>query len=310
MGRVMSSSVLYFLAGLVLLIAGIEIMRRGLLVLSRTRLENIIKRATASSLKGFLWGTAATALVQSSTAVTVLAVGMVNARVLTFNQSLGIVLGANVGTCITVQFLALDLKEIALPLLMVGILLLLPSRSRGAGTAAAGTGLTLLGLGLMAGSLAPFHDSPTLLGTLNAAAASPWQGLAAGTIIAAFLHSSTAVAGMAIILAGEGLLNPLVALHIILGANMGTCATALIASTFSSRAAKRTAMAHLVINLAGVLFILPFLPVCLHLLTILSGETSKIIAHFHTLFNLLSSLMALPFIGILARFLVFLLPDR
>ncbi|GEA16684.1 Na/Pi-cotransporter [Moorella sp. E308F] len=299
---------LQFAAGVSLLLLGVQLLRRGLVALGRSYLEIMIRRATATPWQGFIWGTLATALVQSSTAVTVLTVGLVDGGAISFYQSLGVILGANVGTCVTVQFLSLNLSKITLPLLVVGIPLILVPSSRAAGTACAGTGLIFFSLDLMTSSLLPFRDSPALLGLLSIAAASPWQGILAGTLLTGLLHSSSVVAGMAMVLAGHGVLPPSGALHIVLGANIGTCLTALIAALFSSRAAKRTALAHLVINVTGAILCLPFLPLILQLLTWLTPDLPRQVAHFHTLFNLVSSLAALPFTSLLARLLETLLP--
>ncbi|WP_406678142.1 Na/Pi cotransporter family protein [Moorella sp. ACPs] len=299
---------LQFAAGVCLLLLGVQLLRRGLVALGRSYLEIMIRRATATPWLGFFWGTVATALVQSSTAVTVLTVGLVDGGVISFYQSLGIILGANVGTCVTVQFLALNLGNIALPVLAAGIPLILVPSARAAGTACVSIGLIFFSLDLMATALLPFKDSPALLGSLSAATGA-WQGILAGTLLTALLHSSSVVAGMAMVLAGHGILPPLGALHIVLGANIGTCLTAIIAALFSSRAAKRTALAHLVFNAAGAILCLPFLPLMLQLLAWLTPDLPRQVAHFHTLFNLVSSLIALPFTGLLAWLLETLLPD-
>lgn len=301
--------ILQFAVGVILLLVGVQFLRQGLVALGRSYLEVMIRRATATPWQGFFWGAVATALVQSSTAVTVLTVGLVDGGVISFYQSLGIILGANVGTCVTVQLLALNLSKIALPALIMGIPLILAPSTRSAGTACLGTGLIFFSLDLMATALLPFQDSPALLGLLSAAATSPWQGLVAGTLLTGFLHSSSVVTGMAMVLADHGVLPPPGALHIVLGANIGTCLTALIAALFSSRAAKRTALAHLVINATGAFLCLPFLPPALYFLNWLTPDLPRQVAHFHTLFNLVSSLAALPLVGILARLVELLLPD-
>lgn len=298
-----------FAAGVCLLLLGVQWLRQGLVALGRSYLEVMLRRATATPWRGFFWGTVATALVQSSTAVTVLTVGLVDGGVISFYRSLGIILGANVGTCVTVQLLAFKLSKIALPALVISMPLLLMPSTRPAGTACLGTGSIFFSLDLMATALLPFKDSPFLLGLLSAAALNPWQGLLAGTLLTGFLHSSSVVTGMAMVLAGHDVLPPVGAMHIVLGANIGTCLTALIAALFSSRAARRTALAHFVINTAGAFFILPFLPLTLCFLHWLTPDIPRQVAHFHTLFNLLSSLAVLPFIGILARLLESLLPD-
>lgn len=305
----MFKSLVKFAAGTALLLLGVQLLRRGLWYSSHGWLPRILRRATSTPVKGFLWGTIATAVLQSSTAITVLAVGLVDGGTLTFYQSLSIVLGANVGTCLTVQLLALDLQVLALPTLGLGSALTLHRSSRPAGMTLLGCGLIFYSLNLMSTALAPFQRGTTLPGFLSAMGTSSWQALLAGTMLTAFLHSSSVVTGMAMVLASQGVLPLSGAVAVVLGANIGTCITALLAALFSSRAAKRTALAHLFINVSGALILLPFLSPVIPLLSFLSADPARQVAHFHTLFNLFSSLAALVVIKPLALFLTWLVPD-
>ncbi|MGI9951172.1 Na/Pi symporter [Moorellaceae bacterium AZ2] len=305
----MLNPLVQFNVGIALLLLGVQMLRTGLVNWGHNRLKHILRRVTSTPLKGFFWGTVATALVQSSTAVTVLAVGLVDGGTITFYQSLGIVLGANVGTCVTVQLLALDLKALALPTFCLGAALALPPRSRPVGIASLGCGLIFGSLDLMGTALSPFEGGNSLRGYLAAMAATPLQGLMAGTVLTAFLHSSSVVTGIAIVLVSQGVISLLGALTLVLGANIGTCLTSILAALLSSRAAKRTAMAHLVINVSGAFVLLPFLPLTAPLLSLLSSDPGRQVAHFHTLFNLFSSLAALVVIKPLALFLTRLVPD-
>ncbi|MBE3580452.1 MAG: Na/Pi cotransporter family protein [Thermoanaerobacteraceae bacterium] len=305
----MLNPLVQFNIGIALLLLGVQLLRHGLVNWGHSQLQRILRRATSTPLRGFFWGTLATALVQSSTAVTVLAVGLVDGGAITFYQSLGIVLGANVGTCVTVQLLALDLEALALPALSAGAVLTLARRSRAVGIASLGCGLIFGSLGLMGAVLSSYEGSHSLRGYLSAMAATPLQGLVAGTLLTAFLHSSSVVTGVAMVLVSQGVISLLPALALVLGANIGTCITAILASLLSSWAAKRTAMAHLFINVSGAFLILPFLSLAATLLPLLTPDPGRQVAHFHTLFNLFSSLAALVVIKPLALFLTWLVPD-
>ncbi|MDK2820405.1 MAG: phosphate:Na+ symporter [Clostridia bacterium] len=305
----MTLMLLKFIVGLILLLIGVELLRKGLWELGHSKIEKIIQKATINPWRGFALGTIITAFIQSSSAVTVLTVGLVNGGVISFYQSLGLILGANLGTCITVQIMALDLTQISIPLIFIGILISTLKRTKSLGIAFLGFGLIFISLDFMAKALLPFKNSLLLLGPLSNAATNPWQGLTAGIILTGLLQSSSVVIGMTIVLCSQEILTSLGALNIILGANIGTCFTAIVASIFSSKAAKRTALAHLLINAIGALLVLPLLPLINSVLNWVTPDLPKQLAQFHTLFNLLSSLAALPFLKILAWFLTRIVPD-
>ncbi|MCG0277013.1 MAG: Na/Pi symporter, partial [Thermanaeromonas sp.] len=240
-------------AGIGLLLLGVNLLRSGLVSLSHSRLERLLQRATDNPWKGFFWGTLATALVQSSTATTVLIVGMVDSKTISFYQGLSLVLGANVGTCLTVHLLAFNLQTLAWPAVISGFLFLILRFSRPVGLSLLGCGLIFSSLYLLCWASAPLKHSTSLPGLLTALGTSPWQALLAGMVFTAFLHSSSAVTGITMVLTAEGVVTMPGALSIVLGANIGTCSTALIAALFSSRAAQRTALANLLINIGGAL---------------------------------------------------------
>lgn len=298
-----------FAAGTILLLSGIRILRTGLWHSGHGWLERALQRAAGNPIQGFLWGTIATAVLQSSTALTVLTVGLVDGGALSFYQALSLVLGANVGTCVTVQLLTLDLDAISLPALILGSALSLHRHWRPAGAVLAGCGLIFYSLELMSTALAPFHRGNALPGFLTALGRSSWQGLLAGTMLTAFLHSSSVVTGMAMVLASREVLPLPGALSLVLGANVGTCITAILAALFSSRAAKRTALAHLLLNIGGAVAVLPFLSLVSPLLSLLSRDPAQQVANFHTLFNLFFSLVGLMALKPWARLLMRLVPD-
>jgi len=244
--------------------------------------------------------------VQSSTAVTVLTIGLVDGGWISFDQSLGIILGANVGTCLTVQLMALDLHAWACPLILMGLVLILWPGGRASGLALVGVGVMFFSLELLENSLEAWQKSKAWLFLLPHL--DPIRGFLAGIFMATGFHSSSVVTGITMVLFEQKFLSALLALAVVLGANIGTCATGLLASLFSSRAAQRTALAHLLVNILGALMFFPLLPLLAPLLPLLSRDPGFQITHFHTLFNLASSLVFLPFTGILAGILEKLLP--
>ncbi|SMB94164.1 phosphate:Na+ symporter [Thermanaeromonas toyohensis ToBE] len=305
----MGAILFWFTMGIGILLLGVYLLRSGLMALSHSRLERFLRQATHTPWKGFIWGALATALVQSSTATTVLTVGMVDSKAISFYQGLSLILGANVGTCLTVQLLAFDLQALAWPAIILGTLFLIPRPSRAVGLSLWGCGLIFYALSLMSSASTPLRDSAVLPGFLTAASNSPWQALLVGTAFTALLHSSSAMTGIAMVLTAQGVVPLPGALSIVLGANIGTCSTALVAALFSSRAAQRTALANLLINVAGALIVLPFLYTVAPLLSLASPNPARQVAHFHTLFNLLSSLVALGLLKPLSAFLTWLVPD-
>jgi len=295
--------------GIGLLLLGVNLLRSGLISLSHSRLERLLYRATHNPWKGFLWGILATALVQSSTATTVLTVGMVDSKTISFYQGLSLILGANVGTCLTVQLLAFNIQTLARPAIILGGLFLVLRSYRAAGLSLLGCGLIFYSLHLLSWASAPLKQSTSLPGLLTALGTSPWQALLAGIAFSSLLHSSSAVTGITMVLTSEGLVALPGALSIVLGANIGTCSTALIASLFSSRAAQRAALANVLINIGGALVVLPFLYTIAPLLSFISPNPARQVAHFHTLFNILSSIVALSLLKPLATFFTWLIPD-
>jgi len=302
------------LCGLAIFLLGMKAMEMALHRLAGPHLESILRRGTATPLRGALVGTATTAFLQSSTAVTVLTIGMVGSGLLSFRRSLGIILGTNVGTCLTTELIGLQLHRLGWPLLLGSLFLWLATaalaEARGAdhaataGTslhalrysavAAAGFGLLLLGMTMMQ-ELAPrIEASPLYDWLLARAAESLWWGLAAGAVLTALIHSSAAVIAMIMGLAATGAMPPELGVAVVLGANVGTCATGLLAACASSRAGRAVALAHVALNLGGALMFAPLIGELQWLSALLTDQPAAQIARAQTIFNLACSLLALP----------------
>ncbi|AIQ65030.1 sodium:phosphate symporter [Paenibacillus stellifer] len=303
--------------GIVIFLAGMKLMEAALSKLAGPILEDALGRATSTPLMGMLTSSVVTALLQSSTAVTVLAIGMVNAGLLSFGRTLGIILGSNIGTCLTTELAGLEIARFAGPLLAVSLALWaaavtageLPaagSRLSGAAIAlsrplqfislaAAGFALVLWGISVMQSIGPALQSSGMFRWFLDRASESVLWGFAAGACLTALLHSSSATIGMAMGVASSGALPPHIGIAIVLGANVGTCITAVIASVGGSISGIFVAWSHVVLNAGGALLFLPFTGLLLRAAELIGGGPAAQIAHSQTIFNIGCSLLALPF---------------
>ena len=291
--------------GLALMLYGLERLAAALGDVAGDRARRLFARLAGSPVRAFAVGALATAALQSSSVVTVLLVGFVTAELVTLRQAIGVIVGANVGATLTVQVLAFDVTHWGLPLLALGISLRLVGRDgrwRRVGEALLGIGLVLFGMGLMEATLEPLRSSPALPGLL-AALSRPVTGLLAGFVVTAIVHSSAATIGATLVLAGQGVLPLEGAIAIVMGANVGTCMTALVASLGQPARARQAALAHLLFNLFGVALWWPLRGVLAAAVTWLdpaaaaSVASPRRIAHAHTLFNLATAVPAMLLAG-------------
>jgi len=278
------------LGGLSLFLYGILQMSSGLEKAVGPRLRSIFEKLNSSPFRGLFIGTLVTAIVQSSSAVTVLTVTFVNAGLLTLEGALGIIFGANIGTTITAQLVAFKLTSVAPYFLFIGFLTLFFGRRkyiRNVGEAILGFGMIFMGLSLMESSLqtlrswTPFHNAMITMGKY------PILGILTGAGITGIIQSSSVTTSIVVALAAKGAIDLSSAVPIILGANIGTCVTALIASIGTNISAKRTALAHLFFNVIGVVLIFPFLNLFEKVVSITSSDVARQVANAHTLFNVI-----------------------
>ncbi|HBP65004.1 MAG TPA: Na/Pi-cotransporter [Desulfosporosinus sp.] len=296
--------------GLCLLLWGMKVLRQGLQSFAGLRLHQVLGWMTATPSRGFWSGAVSTAVLQSSTALTVMAVSFVDGGLLRFENSLALILGSNIGSTVTTQLLAFPLDRLTPYILILGALgyLFIPNRGRFLALSIFGLGLLFFSLGLLQAGMAPLADLPAIQHFLRQLGDNHLQGVLAGTLLSALLHSSSATTGIVMLLAEDGWLTLPTALAFIFGANIGTCFTAVLAALGSSRAAQRVALFHVLLNVFGVLLFLPFVGPLAHALTLMGGSLSRQVANAHTLFNLLSSLLAFPLLPWSTRFLKKLLP--
>ena len=302
------------LGGLALFLYGMRMMREHLEQTASGRLPKLLQRLTRTPLSGFLAGIGITAAVQSSTAVMVLLIGFVDAGIMSLTRTVWVILGANIGTTVTSQLTAFDIKGISPLFTFTGLLLLFSRKERyqRAGGVLGGLGIMFTGLAMVETSLRPLGES-RLFCSLLIRCGDPLTGILAGTIVTALLQSSTASVGILQALAGNGLVGIRQSMYIVFGQNMGTCFTALLAAGGASVNARRTAVLHLLINILGaILFLLlgVFLPLPAWMEQLAPQSPARQIANIHTIFNVVTSLALLPFGGLLVRIAGIAVPER
>lgn len=305
--------------GLALFIYGMTIMGTGLEQAAGAKLEKTLEKMTGNIFKALLMGMVVTAVIQSSSATTVMVVGFVNAGIMTLKQSVGVILGANIGTTITGQILRLDSsgamgesflmqilkpKNLAYVMVLVGIILMMTSKSkrrRNVADILVGFGVLFIGMATMENAVSPLADLPQF-SELFATISNPILGVLVGAGVTAIIQSSSASVGILQALSTTGAITYSAAIPIILGQNIGTCITAFLSSIGGTKNARRTAMIHFYFNMIGsVIFLLAIYAIEYAIgFSFWEEAIDKAgIANFHTLFNVVVTLLFLPFTKVL-----------
>lgn len=281
------------ISAVVLFLYGLQGFSRELQEIGGVRLKLWLERVTAKSWRGFLIGALATAVVQSSSSITSLAVTLVNSGVISFRASLGVLLGANVGTTATAWLVSFKLTGIGPVFIVLGALTsAVPSRWRMAGKAIFYFGLVFFALDLISSTLGPLRDQPLVREWL-AKATTPWLGVLLGFVFTALVQSSSVTTGLAIILVQQGVLPAQAAIPIVIGANVGSTSTALLASLTMSETARAAAIAGALFNVVGVLLYFPFLTPFSNWLFAAFESPGRAVAGAHLIFNLTIGLLFL-----------------
>ncbi len=304
--------------GTALLMYGVDFMGGGLEKASGRLMKKILAVLTKNIFIAFFVGTVITMLVQSSTAITVMTVGFVNAGMMNLTQAVGIIYGTNIGTTITAQLMSLKLTYIALPVVAIGFFLMSFAKkesTRNIGQAVMGFGLMFLGLKTLNASLPYIKDSETARQLFLQYGQSPMLGLFVGMITTMLIHSSSATVALTISLFSADLISFQAAIGLTLGDNIGTCVTAQLASLKANTAARRAAWAHTLYNIIGVLVAIivlkPFTGVIEWITySLLNEPKAFLVANTHTIFNIISALVFLPITKYYVRFLERIIPDR
>ncbi|KYH31239.1 Na/Pi cotransporter family protein [Neomoorella mulderi] len=298
--------------GLALFLFGMHLISTGLQKAAARQVQQLLGAVTKNRFFGMLAGLVVTIFLQTSAVTTVLLVGFVSAGLMSLGQALGVILGAAIGSTLTAQLIALRLSDYALWAVVAGLIPYLFARRlrwHHLGQAVLGFGLIFYGAALMGTAVAPLNTLPGFVSTLSSIAAHPWVMMLAATLFTGIVQASTATVVLAMTLAAQGALPLEPALAMVLGANLGTTATALISSIALSREAKRVALAHFFFKLAGVLLFLPFLGLYSHLSRVTSPDIAHQVANGHTLFNIINMLVFLPFTPWVGRLMERILPD-
>jgi len=285
--------------GLGLFIFGIFVMGEGLQKIAGDKIKIILGKLTNNRLVGMGVGAGVTSLIQSSSATTVMVVGFVNAGLMTLTQAVGVILGANIGTTITGQLIAFKLTKYALPIIGVGSFIYLfckKKKTKDIGETIFGFGTLFLGLSIMGDAVKPLGSSVFFNDLFVSFSQNPLLGILVGMLVTAIVQSSSVTTGMVITLGMSNLISLDAAIPLILGANIGTCVTALLAGIKTTISAKRAAVAHVLFNVIGVAITLPLIPLYTRIVVFFSSDIARQIANMHTLFNVVTALIFLPFV--------------
>ncbi len=331
------SMIFSFMGGLGLFLYGMKIMSEGLQKAAGNRLRKVLEKLTSNRFIAFLVGVGVTAVVQSSSATTVMVVGFVNAGLMNLLQAIGVILGANIGTTITAQMIAFKVQHYALPAIGLGVGLRLFATSRRwqyYGEILIGFGMLFYGLTVMKSGLTVLKEHAYFQQVFVTFGNNPVLAVLAGALLTIVLQSSSATVGITMTLAVSGALSFKSGVGLILGENIGTTITALLASIGTNVTAKRAARAHMIFNVIGVCYILLLFPVFIKIVNYITPENPDLViksakealvfgmsvgdkpfiarhlANAHTIFNVVNCLLFLPLLGLLAKVSTWMVPAR
>lgn len=306
--------ILGLLGGLALFLYGMQMMSDGLEDAAGNKMKQILEKLTANRFLGVAVGAGITAVIQSSSATTVMVVGFVNSGMMTLQQAVWIIMGANIGTTITGQLIALDVGLLAPLFAFMGVAMIVFLKNPKAhhiGKILAGLGILFIGMDMMGAAMEPLEQSEAFV-SLMTTFSNPVLGILAGAVFTAVIQSSSASVGILQTLATGGLISFNSAVFVLFGQNIGTCITAVLASIGSARAAKRTTIIHLMFNVIGTIV---FTILCINLpladwvASITPGAPAAQIANMHTLFNITTTCLLIPFGTLMARAAEAILPE-
>jgi phosphate:Na+ symporter len=313
------------LGGLALFLYGMDKMAEALKAVAGERMKWILAKLTSNRVMGAVTGAFVTAVIQSSSVTTVMVVGFITAGRMSLSQSVSVIMGANIGTTVTAQIIAFKVTKAALLLIAVGFAMILAGkreRIRQYGALTMGLGLVFFGMSVMGDAMYPLRSYQPFIDWMTRME-SPGVGILAGALFTALVQSSSATSGVVIVMASQGFITLPAGIALILGANIGTCVTALLAPIGKPREAQRAGVVHVLFNVVGVLIWLPFIEQLTLLASAISptsqqlegaarlaAETPRQIANAHTIFNVVNTVVLLPLSTQFARVVQRLVPDR
>lgn len=301
------------LGGLGLFLFGMHVLSNALKSLSLGFLKDLLEKVTSNRVKSALVGVFITAVIQSSSATSVLLIGFLNAGIITLTAALPVIFGANIGTTITAQLIAFRLTNSALLFVFVGAVTYLFSkktRNKDKGLAFLGFGILFLGIATMSSAVKPLAGNEAVVQLFLHFSEHAILGILTGIIVTVMLQSSSTTIGLIIAFAVAGLLDLEASVYLILGDNIGTCITAAIASIGGKLASKRLALGHALFNIVGTIIFLPFIPLYLRHIPLLSSEIARQVALTHTIFNVINTLILLPLLPLFIMVLTRILPGE
>ncbi len=315
------------IGGLALFLFGMEQMSDGLKAAAGDRMKELLSKLTKTRFSAAFTGAFVTSVIQSSSVTTVLVVGFVSAGLMSFSQSIGIIMGANIGTTITAQIVAFKVEKAALLMIAVGFSMLFLSKNdriKQYGNMLMGLGLIFFGMGIMSEGMTPLRSYEPFI-NLMASMERPILGILVAAVFTALVQSSSATTGIVIVMAIQGFITLPAGIALAFGANIGTCITAVLAAIGKPTEAKRAACVHVLFNVAGVLIWLMFIPQLANIVTQfspvaatdltaattakLAAEVPRQIANAHTIFNIANTIIFIGFTTQLAKLVERLIPE-
>lgn len=300
-------------AGLGLFLYGMKVMSDALQKSAGNKMKRLLEILTTNRILGVIIGAIITAIIQSSSATTVMVVGLVNAGIMNLSQAVGVIMGANIGTTMTAQIIAFKVNDIIPFAIIIGSLLVLISTKKTykqSGELFLGFGILFMGMYMMSDAMAPLKEIPAFTQFMVNLQHNPLLGVLAGLGLTAIIQSSSATVGILQALAMQGLVPIEAALPILFGDNIGTCVTALMASIGASITAKRAALLHITMKIIGTVIFLIILRPVTDLVVMTAVEPARQIANAHTFFNIANTLIQLPFANLLIRFVTKVIPGE
>lgn len=299
--------IILFISLIALFLWGMHLIRKGLISLASEKIEKSLLLFTDHPLKSFMVSIIFTGMLQSSSAFMVIAIGLISVGAVTFKQAIPMILGTNVGSTFTTQFLAFRLEYLILPLVLLGAVLLIKGNKqlKSTGTSLLGLGLIFLCIDSFSALAGPISNNELGAMLMQLANESIWHSFFFGVVFTAIIHSSSACISIIMGLMDGGIFPIINAFSVVLGSNVGTCITAVMASVQGGAAARQTSLTHVLFNVVGVLAVFPLMPFFLQAISFLSTNPAQQIAHFSLLFNLFTALLVLPFTGHIHRFVAF-----
>lgn len=307
------AGLIQILGGLAIFLFGMNLLSSGIEKLAGDQIQIWLEKVTNSRIKSALFGSAATALVQSSSLIMVTMIGLINANLMSVEQAIGVMLGQEIGTTMTAQIVSFDIGDFRLILVILGFILLEFFKKKDwkkYGEILMGMGLIFVGMGFMSGALDCLITIPWVCDLLFLLGEHIWLGVLAGIVLTALTQSSSAVTSLVIAMGISQVITLEGAIGIILGANIGTCITGLVASMSLSPTARQASLAQIIINISGVLLFLPFIKPFADLVYSTSNILSRQIANAHSIFNVAVSVVLFPFVKPIARAVEWLVPMK